>query len=132
MHSLLAQDDSRGTNNAERLKSEKRAKSLSVEAYDVPASGKAATLDKKCNTPQPYCFELGLECASRVLCEPSLGVFLEQSNRLTWLASACSAVTAVVHFVTLGEPLPAVPMNGLLFNLQHGLYCFKSFFFLFT
>lgn len=116
MHSLLTQDEGSKNNNVERLKSEKRSKSLSVEAHDVPASSKVVTSDKKCNTPQPYCFELGLECASRVLCEPSLGVFLEQSNHLTWLASACSAVTAVVHFVTLGEPLPAVPMNGLSFN----------------
>lgn len=112
VHSLLTQDDGKGTNNAEKLKSEKRSKSLSIEAHDVPSSGKV-TADKKLNTPQPYCFELGLECASRVLCEPSLGVFLDQPNRLTWLASACSAVTAVVHFVSLGEPLPAVPMNGL-------------------
>lgn len=127
MHSLVAQDDIRGNNNPEKIKSERRSKSLSVEAHDIPSSCKVVAFDKKLRTPQPYCFELGLECASRVLCEPSLGVFLEQQNRLTWLASACSAVTAAVNFVSLGEPLPAVPMKGLLFNFNLTICLIISF-----
>lgn len=104
-----------------RLFNDKKMKSLSVETYDGPSNSSSAKetprvpklMDKKVHCPQPHCFELGLECASRVLCQPSLGVYLDQPSHATWLASACSAVTAVVQFATFGECLPSIPANGL-------------------
>lgn len=119
IHSQFSQSAERSTIKAERLRSDKKNKSLSVDTHDPPSAlnfGRGtliSPMDKKFRAPQPHCLELGLACASRVLCEPTLGAILEHPKYSTRLASACSAISAIVHFATLGEPLPLISNDGL-------------------
>ncbi|XP_063237175.1 huntingtin isoform X2 [Bacillus rossius redtenbacheri] len=69
--------------------------------------------------PALSCHQAGLACADAVLKELNLGAVIGHSAHVSWLASACGAVTATVNFLLAGEKLPVMPPSGLCFSSEN-------------